>query len=553
MPSVYKRKVLRTLSGELLAEIRRRRVEKAQIRWPSKRYLEPEGILLFAREILGLRVYKRQREMLLAIQEHKQVAVRSGHRTAKSYSVAIATLWWYCTRSAARVVITAPTNKQVQEVIYREVRLLMQRSGVCLDCREAGITRAPCAHSSVITGTIGRRASTGIRSGDGREIWGFSAQKSGGAQGIAGKDLFLVIDEASEVDDDIFEAMHGNAAGAAHRLLTGNPTRLLGEFYDIFHNRGDSWHLMHISSLESPNCTGEMDIPGLATPEWCAERAKDWGTDSGQYKVRVLGDFATITEQRPFTPEVIVAAVQRHRVSSPLKGRLYLGLDPAGPTADGEGYGDSTGMAIRRGLRIITAVAHRGLTAREVVQTAAEMLKEHATRADEIPHLVLDASGPVGSRVADEAYNYLRENPKTFFITKVYASAAAVRDSRSYPRRRDECWATFARWVREGGAIPDNRDLAEELRTFRWVMDNQERAKALDKKQFLKELGRSPDIADACVLSCWQPQGGSWEDEQPVGEVTVGPDRFTPPWLRPAPEPSVSSYYQTPATRDWRG
>lgn len=552
MPSVYKRRVLRTLSGELLAEICRLRAEKKQIRWPSARYLGQEGVLLFAREILGLRLYGRQREMLVAVATHKQVAVRSGHRTAKSYSVAILCLWWYCTRGAARVVITAPTNKQVQEVIYREVRLLMTRSGICLECRDAGITRAPCPHSSVITGTQGRRASTGIRSGDGREIWGFSAQKAGGAQGIAGKDLFLVIDEASEVGDDIFEAMHGNAAGSAHRLLTGNPTRLIGEFFDIFHNRADTWHLMHISSLESPNCTGEMNIPGLATPDWCAERAKDWGTDSGQYKVRVLGEFATITEQRPFTPEVVAAAVMRHRVAAPLKGRLYLGLDPAGPTAD-EGYGDSSGYAIRRGMRIVAAVTHRGLTAREVVQTAAELLKDHANRTDEIPYLVLDASGPVGQRVADEAYTYLRENPKAYFVIKVYGSAAAVRDSRSYPRRRDECWATFARWVREGGAIPDNRELAEELRTFRWIMDNQDRAKALDKKQFLKELGRSPDTADACVLSCWQPQGGAWDDEQSLGEVTVGPDRFTPPWLRPAHQPSVSNYYQTPVTRDWRG
>ena len=54
----------------------------------------------FARVVLGVTCWSRQREFLRAVARHPRVAVRSGHKVSKSTSLAILALWWAMTRPA---------------------------------------------------------------------------------------------------------------------------------------------------------------------------------------------------------------------------------------------------------------------------------------------------------------------------------------------------------------------------------------------------------------------------------------------------------------------
>lgn len=61
----------------------------------------------FVREVLGIRLWRRQEEILHAVRDHRRVAVRSGHKCAKTTALACLALWWVRTRHRARVIMTA--------------------------------------------------------------------------------------------------------------------------------------------------------------------------------------------------------------------------------------------------------------------------------------------------------------------------------------------------------------------------------------------------------------------------------------------------------------
>ena len=101
---------------------------------------------------------------------------------------------------------------------------------------------------------------------------------------------------------------------------------------------------------------GKRLIPGLAMPEWIAEKKEEWGEKSALYLVRVKGEFAEHEEGKIFSLHTIEQAEQRWS-ETPAEGRLYIGLDPAGE----RGRGDEIVFAARRGLKLIELVPRRGL------------------------------------------------------------------------------------------------------------------------------------------------------------------------------------------------
>ena len=87
--------------------------------------------LLFARKVLGADLWKAQRDILTAIDQHSRVAVKACHASGKSYAIAIAALWWLTAHRDGIVVTTAPTWLQVEKVIWGEIKSAVRRSVLC--------------------------------------------------------------------------------------------------------------------------------------------------------------------------------------------------------------------------------------------------------------------------------------------------------------------------------------------------------------------------------------------------------------------------------------
>lgn len=468
--------------------------------WPSAEYREDP--VRFAREVLGIEPWSKQREILEAVRDHKRVAVRSGHKCGKSATAAMLALWFYCSFPDARVVMTSVTARQVDAILFREVKKLRVRAKRPID------------------GEAGELARTGIKAADYREIVGFTAREAEAVAGISGANLLYLCDEASGIPDAIYEAIEGNRAGGARIVLMSNPTRTEGEFYRAFSKA--AYHRVHVSSEDSPNVLeGREVIPGLAGREWVEEKRKEWGEESPLFKVRVRGEFVLNEEGRILSLHAIDEAQERWRSGGAAEGRLYIGVDPAGP---GEA-GDETTVVLRRGLRMVGLVARRALREEAVL---AELLGAIRTYAQprEAPVVVIDAEGPVGGRVYGLIRSHADLNPGAFDLVRVHASGKARREPHVYDRIRDELWANLARWIREGGAIVDDDKLSAELHSPQWVGQLTGKIKVTDKKELRKLLGRSPDRADGLALAVWEPLSmGDDDDKEFVKVAAAAPQR----------------------------
>jgi phage terminase large subunit len=486
--------------------------------WPSPKYQQDPAA--FAEEILGVTPWSKQREILTAIaRPRSRVAVASGHKVGKSALAALAALWFYCSYPDARVVMSSVTARQVDQILWREVKKMLKRAGRCALCRARdpwGFSRCEdCEAVRPIPEEPGGLARTGLRSEDFRELVGFTAKEAEAVAGISGANLLYVLDESSGIPDEIHEAIDGNRAGGARVLMISNPTRTEGRFFHAFHAGKDFWTPFVISSEDSPNVLAGCElIPGLASREWVDEMKHEWGEDSPLYLVRVKGKFCLNEAGKIVSLHAITEAQERWKdhaealaaavaAGKPIDetGTLQIGIDPAG---DGEG-GDETAMAVRRGQRIARLCVWRGLTEDAHVVHVLNLLQEHRRRREGPPIVTVDREGRIGYEVYLRLRAHAERYPGSMQVFGVRASDKAHRQAHIYDRARDELWGNLAAWLRAGGALLEDAKLEKEIHAPKWHHAVNGRLKATPKEELRKELGRSPDRADAVALAVWEP------------------------------------------------
>lgn len=505
----------RTLLANLTEEAKAFVSALGRISWPNDRYRNDP--CLFAEEVLGIKLWKKQREILEAIRDHKRVTVRSGHKCGKSTTLVIAALWFYCTFPDARVVMSSTTARQVDAILWRELRKVLSKAKIPID------------------GDMHELARSGFKAIDFREIVGFTAREAEAVAGVSGAHLLYLLDEASGIPEAIFEAIEGNRAGGAWIVLASNPTRTEGEFFESFHAKSGLYRTVSISSEDSPNViAGEAIIPGLATLEWVDEKRIEWGVESPLFKIRVKGDFVVKEDGKILSVHAITESEGRWS-DTPGTGRLHLGVDPAGPGL----AGDETAIAVRRGQRIDELLTWRGLSEDAIVVQIFGTLDKHRRASSLKPVVAIDREGPIGSALFYRLQSYLETNDNAFTLVGLKASDHAFRRGDLYDRVRDMLWANLANWVLNGGAVVTDTKLAKELHTPSWFQHLNGKLKVTPKDEIKKLIGRSPDRADAIALSVWDPT--DLDDEAKTGSPLPANDTratFEPEIVgRPALDP----------------
>lgn len=503
---------------------------------PCVRYQkDPQG---FAADILGIDLWSKQLEILEAARDFLRVSVRSGHKCGKSTTAAVLALWFYFCFDDARVVLSSVTSRQVDQILWREVRKLRSRS------------------KEHIKGEMHELARSGLKAdadlGDFREIVGFTAREAEAVAGISGANLLYLLDEASGIPEEIFEAIEGNRAGGARLVMFSNPTRTEGEFYRSHtekeirdgNDRG-FYKTVHVSSEHTPNVIeGRNVIPGLATREWVEEKLLEWGEDSPLFKVRVRGEFVVGEDGKILSLHAITLAEERWRDAWEVDGegkpdrlpfdasdgRLVIGVDPSGPGL----AGDESGFAARRGKKIGRLFVRRGLSHDGHVAEARGLVRELRAHG-EIPVVIVDREGPDGYAIFRLLLEIAEKNPNELRVVGLRASDKAHRQPDIYDRARDELWANLAAWVKDGGAIPVDAKLGAELHAPEWLPLVNGRLKVTPKDELRKVLGRSPDRAEAVALAAWEPT--TWDAAAVAGRRIEAPAPAPAPERRPALDP----------------
>ncbi|MBE9594834.1 MAG: DEAD/DEAH box helicase family protein, partial [Proteobacteria bacterium] len=88
--------------------------------------------LIFAHECIDWRgkdgVTHQQVEALQAITKERRISIRSGHGCGKDAIAALIALWFMSTRVDSKVVVTAPTNRQLNDIFWSELAKWFHRS-----------------------------------------------------------------------------------------------------------------------------------------------------------------------------------------------------------------------------------------------------------------------------------------------------------------------------------------------------------------------------------------------------------------------------------------
>lgn len=406
-----------------------------------------------------------------AVANNPRVAVRSSHKTGKSFCASALALWWASEKPNGRVVLTATTNPQIRNILWKEIKRLSYGRGFPQPAELPGL---------------------GMQWPDGREIIGFSTKESERMAGISGSDLLFIVDEASGVTENIFEAIEGNRAGGAHCLLIGNPTRPSGTFYDAFHSKSEFYKTFHVSAYDA--CTYE--IPGLAKEHWIDEKLAEWGEHSPMFQVRVMGNFASSHETTVVPLSLVTDAVEGyshspHEPSAP----LHLGVDPAR-------FGDDDAcIVVRRGRRVVEIVTASNLDNVELAEWVIDTAKRHHRSSEQSAVCKIDAIG-VGSGVVDTLTHTAPE--ALMRVVEVQCSQVAG-DEESYHNLRTQLWFGIGEWLKDGGVFPEDDKLSADIVSANYDFDARGRYRVEKKSEIKRRLGRSPDRADALALAIYTP------------------------------------------------
>lgn len=421
--------------------------------------------------------YTKQAELCRAVAQHTRVTCRSGHKTGKTCSVGLLAWWFAWTRPRSRVITTAPTERQVQEAIWREVSSMRERAIV----RGYRFPDVPLL------------ARTGIKLPNGSQILGFVAKDANAFSGISAPQVMYLVDEAAGVKQEIFEAILGNRAGGGKFVMTGNPTTTSGYFFDSQH---DSRHLygavLHISSTESPNIVHRKTlVPGLAEYEWHEETlAETGGPGNPLYDVRCAGNFPRSGPNVVIPLHLVEAARERyHDGQRDSNASPRLGVDVAR-------FGDDdTVIAFARGRE--GAILHT-IHGHSTDEVAGAVVLEARNFPGEQLTISIDEGG-VGAGVVDMVSAVFANNDN---VTVVGVNAGSVATNQEkFDRRRDELAWAVRDWLAADGILKPNRELERELVAATYKLTQTGKIKIEPKDELKKRLKRSPDHADALALA----------------------------------------------------
>jgi len=423
--------------------------------------------VFFCRHILGIEPWSKQAEVLQALRDDDMVAVRSGHGTGKSFIASAAALWFLYSYYPAKVITTAPTWNQVRQILWSEIR------------RMHAMSRMPLG---------GKVLEERIKLSDGAYAVGISTDEAERFQGFHAESVFVILDEAPGVREEIWEAAQTLLTGSVGKILAiGNPTKPTGIFYEIF-NPASEWRKIRISCLDSPNVTSGRELyPRLVTRKWVERRRQEWGEDTPLYRSRVLGEFPE-DEQSVLIPRHWLEG-EKPKIKRN-KGQRYLGVNVA---REGK---DATVFLIRNEREIIYVREEHGISTMESVGIIVRLMKEKNISEDNV---FIDDTG-LGAGVTDR----LRE--LDYEVNAVIAAAKANNPARFINLRAEMFWRLredLNPEKKEGPLYINNRytTLKRELCALTYEFNSGGGIKIIDKIKLRGKISGSPNHADSLALT----------------------------------------------------
>lgn len=397
------------------------------------------------------------------------ISVRSGHGIGKTSALALLILWFLFCFKNSQIPCTAPTADQLKDVLWKEISLWIGR----MKPEIAKLYNWQDQYVRIVENPEAwfARARTGRK------------ENTEALAGVHGKHILMIADEASAVDEAVFETAEGALTNTDILvILIGNPTRLSGYFFETHHKNKRFWQLLKFSAEDSP----------IVPKEYCKRWEEKYGKESPQYDVRVRGEFPEREEDQFIPFSLFDAASTRQNV-------LNLDSPRIGGT-DVARYGDdATVHTERQGNKAILLSERRGQDTMATCGDIVKYIKQGILDGNPYDFWCIDIIG-LGSGVFDRLKELQQEGaiPKEIKLVPVNVSLSPLND-KEYSSRRAELADTLRKWLTLGQI--DER-FREQACSIKFKAPDSRGRLVIEKKEEMKERGLdSPDRFDSLVLT----------------------------------------------------
>lgn len=453
------------------------------VRWRS-------DVVAFARECVGMDPDEWQLEYLRALTEkrsrrlpiserRRRFALKACVGPGKTAVLAVVVWWFISTRVDAKGACTSITGDNLDANLWAEL--------------------AKWQDKSPLLKTAFEWTATQVRSRERPATWFIDARKWANAAdpnalgntlaGLHGDNVIFVIDEAGGVPMEVAAAAEGGLANVnedegreALFLIAGNPSHLSGPLYAACSRDRARWHVQEI--------TGDPDDPKRAkriSIEWAREMIDSYGRDSDVVKVKVLGQFPSLSPDSLLGPDAVSAAMARVIAKAEYASEVkILGVDVA---RQGD---DRTVIALRQGRVVFGPRVLRIPDTMAIAGQVSMVFDKHKPDALFIDQATFGFG--VLDRLVQLGYPAIGVDFGGKPVTHV-----------KYANRRSEMWFLMAEWVKAGGVLPKVPELTAELTAPKYSFDAHNKLLLEKKKDIKARTGTSPDIADAIALTFAQP------------------------------------------------
>lgn len=255
----------------------------------------------FFEEVLSFYPDEWQKEAAVALKDNPKVTIKSGQGVGKTGFEAATLLWFLSCFENARVVATAPTLHQLNDVLWAEVSKWQSNSPLLKEILQWTKTKISMIGSKERWYAVARTATTPEN-----------------MQGFHEDNMLFIVDEASGVADPIMEAILGTLTGSNNKLLLcGNPTKASGTFYDSHTSDRKLYYCITVNSAESKR-TNKDNIDSLI---------RKYGEESNVVRVRVKGLFPKQDDDVYMPLEMLEASIILEEI--PPADICTLGVDVA--------------------------------------------------------------------------------------------------------------------------------------------------------------------------------------------------------------------------------
>jgi hypothetical protein len=354
-------------------------------------------------------------------------AIASGHGIGKSALVAWLILWAMSTFKDTKGVVTANTETQLKTKNWAELAKWFRLCWFAPQMFEMTAT-------AIFSVSPQHQKTWRI------DMVPWSERNTEAFAGLhnKGKRILLIFDEASAIPDVVWEVSEGALTDEGTQIIWcvfGNPTRNTGRFKDCFTGkRRHRWNTRQIDSRTSIFVNrGQID-------EWIS----DYGIDSDFVKVRVRGMFPAMSARQFISVADVDAAYGRH-----LRPEQY-GFAPKILTCDPAWEGDDElVIGLRQGLafKILRTIPKND----NDIQVAGIIANlEDSEGADAV---FVDAGYGTGIVSAGRT---LGRTWQLVWFAGESADPGCL-------NKRAEMWKLMRDWLKEGGAIPLDNTLYNDL------------------------------------------------------------------------------------------